>query len=223
MEHKDEEEATKVAAEETEDVGAEEAVEGYEEDEEGDWEGEEGEEDGEEEAEEDDVAALMAEVDANATALKNDKEELQEALKNQPTPESREEVDGRSVFVQNVDYSVTEKDLQAFFKDCGVVRRVTIPRSFTKTPKGFAYVEFTDPTSVETAKALTNEMLHGRPVTIVGKRTNRPGMRKTTIRGRGGRGGYRGRSRGRGYFRGRGRGQRGGRGRGVSVYFSTSS
>jgi RNA recognition motif-containing protein len=36
-----------------------------------------------------------------------------------------------------VDFSATEEDLQAHFKDCGVVRRITIMRDkFTLKPKG---------------------------------------------------------------------------------------
>ncbi|EGD73445.1 hypothetical protein PTSG_05149 [Salpingoeca rosetta] len=163
----------------------------------------------------DEFEQLRQQVNQNESSLQQDREALNQVMKT-GSQESREEADRRSVFVQNVDYGTSEVDLQLFFKDCGPVRRITIGRGPTGQPKGFAYVEFTDEAAVETAKGLTNQMLKGRQVTVLNKRTNVPGLRK---RGRG-----RGRGRGR-YFRG----YRGGRGRGRSrgargyaVYFSTS-
>jgi polyadenylate-binding protein 2 len=38
----------------------------------------------------------------------------------------REEVDGRSIYVGNVDYSCTPEELQLHFQGCGTVNRVTI-------------------------------------------------------------------------------------------------
>merc|ERR1712063_93988 len=61
----------------------------------------------------------------------------------QPTIVDKQSTDARSVFVGNVDYSTTAEELQAHFKSCGVIQRVTIQRDhFTSHPKGFAYVEF---------------------------------------------------------------------------------
>ena len=39
---------------------------------------------------------------------------------------SREEVDGRSVYVGQVDYGCTPEELQMHFNSCGTVNRVTI-------------------------------------------------------------------------------------------------
>ena len=39
---------------------------------------------------------------------------------------SREEVDGRSVYVGQVDYACTPEELQMHFNSCGTVNRVTI-------------------------------------------------------------------------------------------------
>lgn len=113
------------------------------------------------------------------------------------------EADARSVYVGNVDYGCTPEDLQCLFESCGPVNRITILCDrHTGHPKGFAYVEFQDATSVKSAVALNESVLKGRVIKVVEKRTNVPGFNQQTWRGRG---------RGRGRFiRGRGRG-RGGR------------
>lgn len=131
---------------------------------------------------------------------------------------AKEEVDGRSVYVGNVDYSCTPEELQAHFQNCGTLQRVTILTDKLGNPKGYAYVEFLEADAVEAACLLEDSELKGRKLKVQPKRTNVPGMRQ---RGRG-------RGRGRGYFmpmmpppymfgygymprgRGRGRGRRGG-------------
>lgn len=83
---------------------------------------------------------------------------------------------------------------------------------FTGHPKGFAYVEFADPSFVEHAAVLNESLFRGRLLKVTPKRTNVPGMSaRGRGRGRGGfrggyRGGFRGGYRGRGSWRGRGRG-----------------
>ena len=129
------------------------------------------------------------------------------------------ETDARSVYVGNVDYAATATDLEQHFHGCGSVNRVTILCDrFTGTPKGFAYVEFTEKESVENACQLTDSLFKGRQIKVNAKRTNIPGVSSTNryprSRGRGrGRGGYYGgyggyggyspRGRGRGSFRSR--------------------
>ncbi|EDQ91640.1 uncharacterized protein MONBRDRAFT_3176, partial [Monosiga brevicollis MX1] len=91
--------------------------------------------------------------------------------------ESREEVDARSIYVGNVEYAATEEEIQALFKDCGVVKRIKIMRDkFTGHPKGFCYVEFAEPNAVPLAMALDESMFHGRQIKVKSKRTNLPGL-----------------------------------------------
>jgi len=128
--------------------------------------------------------------------------------------DDRQAADERSVYVGNVDYSSTPEEIQAHFQSCGTINRVTILcDKFTGHPKGYAYVEFADPSFVETAVTLNESLFKGRLIKVTAKRTNVPGFGRG--RGRGGyRGGYRG---GRGYSphgytpyyrpRGRGRGR----------------
>ncbi|KAF8324424.1 uncharacterized protein EI90DRAFT_3146850 [Cantharellus anzutake] len=120
-------------------------------------------------------------------------------------------VDARSVYVGNVDYGATPEEIQAHFQSCGSINRITILcDKFTGHPKGFAYVEFADPTYVLAALVLNDSTFRGRQIKVTEKRTNLPAF---MLRGRGrGRGTYRG---GRGYnapgyspyYRGRGRGR----------------
>jgi len=128
---------------------------------------------------------------------------------------SSPDVDSRSVYVGNVDYSSTKEELDSLFSACGVVNRVTIlTDKFTGHPKGFAYIEFADANSVQHATLLNDTEFKGRQLKVTPKRTNLPAFQLGRGRGRG-RGAYsgyvpRGRSsyapiRSRGY-RGRGRG-----------------
>ncbi|EAL22671.1 hypothetical protein CNBB1200 [Cryptococcus deneoformans B-3501A] len=122
--------------------------------------------------------------------------------------ESSEAVDMRSVFIGNVDYGATPEEIQAHFQACGTINRVTILcDKFTGHPKGYAYVEFAEPSIVQNALVLNESMFRGRMLQVKEKRTNVPGMNMTNRgRGRGrGRGGFR--ARGFGGYRGRGRGR----------------
>ena len=54
-----------------------------------------------------------------------------------PTLEEKQEMDTRSIYVGNVDYSSTAKELGQHFQGCGAVIRVTIMcDKYTQNPKG---------------------------------------------------------------------------------------
>jgi RNA recognition motif-containing protein len=77
------------------------------------------------------------------------------------------DVDARSVYVGNVDYSTTPEELQEFFNSCGIVNRITILcDKFTGHPKGYAYVEFKDVDSVANAMLLNDSEFKGRPLKV---------------------------------------------------------
>ncbi|KAI6782038.1 polyadenylate-binding protein 2 [Emericellopsis cladophorae] len=148
--------------------------------------------------------------------------EMQASLDKQSADlaDDKESVDARSVFVGNVDYSVSPEEIQEHFQSCGSINRVTILLDkFTGQPKGYAYVEFCEPSLVAQALVLNESVLKGRNIKVTPKRTNVPGMSRGRGRGRGGfgRGGF---GRGGGSFRGGGGrgGYRGGRGRGYTPY-----
>lgn len=101
--------------------------------------------------------------------------------------EEKMEADQRSIYVGNVDYSATAQELEAHFHGCGSINRVTILcDKFSGHPKGFAYVEFGDKDSVQTAMALDDSLFKGRQIKVVCKRTNRPGISTTDRVPRGG-------------------------------------
>jgi len=132
--------------------------------------------------------------------------------------ESKEDIDSRSIFVGNVDYAATPEEIQNHFRSSGSINRVTILLDkFSGQPKGYAYVEFSEPSLVNNALVLNDSVFHGRNLKVVPKRTNLPGMARGRGRGApfrgGGRVGYRGghgapyppRGGYRGGYRGRGR------------------
>lgn len=136
---------------------------------------------------------------------------------------AKAEIDSRSIYVGNVDYSSTPEEVQAHFQSCGTINRVTILcDKFTGSPKGFAYVEFADPSLVANALVLNDSLFKGRLIKVTAKRTNVPGLSaRARGRGRGFGGTYRGGFRGgfaapfAGGYRGRGAPRGGGyRGRG---------
>jgi len=113
--------------------------------------------------------------------------------KGKPVPASGPDVDSRSIYVGNVDYSTKPEELQEYFQACGVVNRITILcDKTTGHPKGFAYIEFKEVESAQNALLLNETEFKGRPLKISLKRTNVPGLARGRGRGRGGRGRGRG-------------------------------
>ncbi|RYP08996.1 hypothetical protein DL765_008593 [Monosporascus sp. GIB2] len=157
----------------------------------------------------------VAEMEQEAAKLREMQASLEERERTQELGEDKADVDSRSIFVGNVDYSASPEDIQAHFQSCGSINRVTILLDkFTGQPKGYAYVEFTEPSLVAQALVLNDSVLKGRNIKVTPKRTNIPGMSRGRGRGRGGfgrgyqggRGGYVPRGGYRGGYRGRGRG-----------------
>ena len=110
--------------------------------------------------------------DTYESASENDK-------KPEVTAAESEEIDKRSIFIGNVDYSASTEELREIFKECGNIERVTIPTDkYSMQPKGYAYIEFSDPTSVFKAQSLNDKAFKGRKLKVLPKRTNIPGMKK---------------------------------------------
>ncbi|KAI5359822.1 putative RNA recognition motif domain, nucleotide-binding alpha-beta plait domain superfamily [Septoria linicola] len=196
-------------------------------------------EDDEDLGDEEEIAAMkkrVEEMEAEAAKLR----EMQASIDSQTDNlrESKEDIDNRSIFVGNVDYGASPEEIQAHFQSVGSINRVTILLDkFTGHPKGYAYVEFSEPQFVTSALVLNESVFRNRNLKVVPKRTNLPGMTRGPGGGRGGRGrggprggfgggygppmgggGYGGPPpfRGRGGYRGGGRG--GFRGRGYNPY-----
>nr|CAG4648315.1 EOG090X0FQT [Moina brachiata] len=145
------------------------------------------------------IKARVKEMEEEAEKLKMLQSEVEKQI-NSPqgvasspnmSIEDKMEVDARSVFVGNVDYGATAEELEQHFHGCGSINRVTILcNKYDGHPKGFAYVEFSDKDSVQTAMALDETLFRGRQIKVMLKRTNRPGISSSNRppRGRGGRG-----------------------------------
>ncbi|KND88861.1 Polyadenylate-binding protein 2 [Tolypocladium ophioglossoides CBS 100239] len=170
-------------------------------------------------SEEEEITAMkrrVAEMEEEAKKLR----EMQATLEQQSADlaDDKESIDARSIFVGNVDYSASPEEIQAHFQSCGSINRVTILLDkFTGQPKGYAYVEFTEPSLVAQALVLNESVFKGRNIKVTPKRTNIPGMSRGRGRGafRGGRGGF---GRGGGFPRGGYRGGYRGRARGYTPY-----
>ncbi|RDA95869.1 hypothetical protein CP533_5146 [Ophiocordyceps camponoti-saundersi (nom. inval.)] len=170
-------------------------------------------------SEEEEITAMkrrVAEMEEEAKKLR----EMQATLEQQSADlaDDKESVDARSIFVGNVDYSASPEEIQAHFQSCGSINRVTILLDkFTGQPKGYAYVEFKEPSLVPQALVLNESVFKGRNIKVTPKRTNIPGMSRGRGRGgfRGGRGFY---NRGGGFPRGGYRGGYRGRARGYTPY-----
>ncbi|XP_017768916.1 PREDICTED: nucleolin-like [Nicrophorus vespilloides] len=115
--------------------------------------------------------------------LKDDKHLIKKTVSTEHIDENSEkkiEADIRSVFVGNVDYGATAHLLEKIFSRCGKINRVSIPiNTCNGKPKGFAYIEFNLPLSVEKAIKMNGFMLRGRPIQVKYKRTNKPGLSTT--------------------------------------------
>uniref|UniRef100_A0A8B9B7I6 PABPN1 like, cytoplasmic n=1 Tax=Anser brachyrhynchus TaxID=132585 RepID=A0A8B9B7I6_9AVES len=98
----------------------------------------------------------------------------------------------RGLWLQ-VDYGGTAEELESHFNSCGQINRVTILcDKFSGHPKGYAYIEFEEKSSVKAAVELDESLFRGRVIKVLPKRTNMPGISSTD------RGGHRGRFQARG-------------------------
>ncbi|XWS63127.1 hypothetical protein CRYUN_Cryun06bG0069700 [Craigia yunnanensis] len=108
-------------------------------------------------------------MEAEATALREMQAKVEKEMGSIQDPAAavtsqanREEVDSRSVFVGNVDYSCTPEEVQLHFQSCGTVNRITSRTDKYGQPKGYAYVEFLEAEAVQEALLLNESELHGR-------------------------------------------------------------
>ncbi|XP_056637346.1 polyadenylate-binding protein 2 isoform X2 [Diorhabda sublineata] len=160
------------------------------------------------------IKARVREMEEEAEKLKQLQSEVDKQMNMGSPPgltsplnmslEEKMDVDNRSIYVGNVDYGATAEELEAHFHGCGSINRVTILcNKYDGHPKGFAYIEFGDRDSLQTAMAMDESLFRGRQIKVMPKRTNRPGI-STTNRPPRGRASFRG-SRGvstRGFYSG---------------------
>ncbi|KAJ1800846.1 Nucleolar protein 13 [Coemansia sp. RSA 2399] len=102
--------------------------------------------------------------------------------KEKKEPKKKERADW-SVWIGNMPYSVTRDELNEFFKDCGTVTRINLPKTGGKT-RGFAYVDFETQEAMNLALAHSEQSMSGRAVLIKSatdfNKTGRPSVQATT-------------------------------------------
>ena len=117
---------------------------------------------------EEEIAAMkkrVQEMEAEAARLREMQSQMDAQSDN--LRESKEDIDSRSVFIGNVDYGASPEEIQAHFQSCGSINRVTILLDkFTGHPKGYAYVEFSEPSLVTQALVLNESLFRGRNLKV---------------------------------------------------------
>lgn len=79
----------------------------------------------------------VRQMEEEAAKLREMQQTLTEAAAAPDLREDKEDIDNRSIFVGNVDYSATPEEIQTHFQSCGSINRVTILLDkFTGHPKG---------------------------------------------------------------------------------------
>lgn len=121
--------------------------------------------DGDDEEEIEAMKKRVQEMEAEAARLREMQSQLDSQSEN--LRESKEDIDNRSIFVGNVDYGASPEEIQAHFQTCGSINRVTILLDkFTGQPKGYAYVEFAEPSLVTQALVLNESVFRSRNLKV---------------------------------------------------------
>ena len=130
-------------------------------------------------------------------------------------PEEAKDSEGerrKCLYVGNVPFSITEERLREVFGEYGEITEIRIPLDrHRNTPKGIAFINYTNAEDAEKAEAMNGKELDGRPLEVNiakwGKGDRRPRDRDRDYRDR-----DRDRDRGRGRYRDDYRDDRGYRG-----------
>ena len=95
---------------------------------------------------------------------------------------------GKKLFVGNLSYEVTLKDLQEFFSQAGQVTSARVMcEQDTGKPKGFAFVEMgSDDEARKAISVLNNQKLQGRNVSVKEAMPPKPKARPDEVATRGG-------------------------------------
>lgn len=74
----------------------------------------------------------------------------------------------KAVHVGNLDYDIGERELKVFFRECGKIDRIDVPKDKrTGKNKGFAFVHFKNTEAADKAMELDNKFLSGRKVQLI--------------------------------------------------------
>lgn len=80
----------------------------------------------------------------------------------------REINDDATIFIRNLSFETDEGKLSELFKDCGDIVFIRIPKfEDTGKPRGVAYIEFENVSSVDLALEYTGTIIDGRKITVM--------------------------------------------------------
>ncbi|KAL8695199.1 MAG: hypothetical protein Q9218_000237 [Villophora microphyllina] len=88
--------------------------------------------------------------------------------------------EGREIWVKNLDYAITERDLKAVFSRYGEVEKVRIPTSGAGKSKGFGFVTFLTKDEANASLDMNNTKLKSFIITVTIATPGGPAKRKAT-------------------------------------------
>ena len=73
-----------------------------------------------------------------------------------------------NIYVGNIPRETSENEVKALFEEFGKVEKINLIRdNYTKTLKGFGFIEMPESSEAENAiKSLNGQMFNGRPLTV---------------------------------------------------------
>ncbi|XP_022096230.1 LOW QUALITY PROTEIN: squamous cell carcinoma antigen recognized by T-cells 3-like [Acanthaster planci] len=74
--------------------------------------------------------------------------------------------DHLTIFVKNLSYETTEKQIRSLFVECGEITEVRMVENYRHQFRGYCYVEFQEESSVEKALKMDRQSVEGRPMYV---------------------------------------------------------
>ena len=105
---------------------------------------------------------------ASELFIKNDLEEISPYYKYKQNIDKEKLKNSSTLYIGNLSYNTTEFQLYQLFSFCGKIKRVIMGLNrFTKSPCGFAFIEYLDKESAQTAKkTLMGTIIDGKEIRV---------------------------------------------------------
>ncbi|KAJ5192696.1 hypothetical protein N7449_008838 [Penicillium cf. viridicatum] len=84
----------------------------------------------------------------------------------QKTPRSGPRYEGREIYVANISWDASEKDVKELFSKFGEIEKVLIERKVTGVSKGFGFVTFATKDAAKKAVAMNEQVFRSRPLRV---------------------------------------------------------
>ena len=105
---------------------------------------------------------------ASELFIKNEQEEISPYYKYKQNIDKDKLKNSSTLYIGNLSYNTTEFQLYQLFSFCGKIKRVIMGLNrFTKSPCGFAFIEYLDKESAQTAKkTLMGTIVDGKEIRV---------------------------------------------------------